>query len=80
MKITKKKKVTLEKVCRIICDICGAAYDNKPESDDIYETQEFICIDRIGGFNSIFGDGEEIKVDICQHCFKNLIMDKRAPK
>ena len=55
---------------KVICDICKKELDAKK---DIMEVQEFIYVRNIGGFNSIFGDGEEIYYDICQYCFKNFI-------
>lgn len=54
----------------IICDIC------KTEHSDTMEIQEFINIFHICGYNSIFGDDNEIELDICQHCFKKLFEGK----
>ena len=50
------------------CDCCGR--EAKVEGDD-YEAQEFVSIDFVGGYKSIFGDGTRVNLDVCQHCFKD---------
>ena len=55
---------------KVICDICKKEFDAK--KDDM-EVQEFIYVRNIGGYSSIFGDGEEIYYDICQHCFQKFV-------
>lgn len=52
---------------KMICDIC------KKEYADEMEIQEFVCIDFVGGYKSVFGDGNHVKCDICQYCLKKLI-------
>ncbi|MDB9569444.1 hypothetical protein OW293_022990 [Providencia rettgeri] len=42
------------------------------EKDDP-EFHEFLSIDRRVGFSSIFGDGNHLKLDLCQHCMKELL-------
>ena len=37
------------------------------------EFSEFTSIDYRGGYSSIFGDGCEISIDICQHCLKETL-------
>jgi len=76
-----KKEVTEKE--SIVCDICGKEYSlNGGYNKDFIEAQEFIHIHHEGGFGSIFGDtlagdiGSIIDVDICQHCFKKIIVDK----
>ena len=56
----------------VTCDICGDIFD----ADHHMELQEFLHIRRIGGFLSVFGDGEVIECDICQYCLKDLLKDK----
>ena len=51
------------------CDVCKKTYTEK----DWEETQEFHCIDFVGGYGSIFGDGVRVQCDICQHCLNDLI-------
>ena len=48
----------------VICDMCGQ------EDTDPMEIQEYLAIDFVGGFQSIFGDMEEYTGDICQRCLK----------
>jgi hypothetical protein len=58
-----------------ICDSCGKEYFYD-RLGDIYELQEFFHIDRVGGYGSIFGDEDRLKLDICQHCFKEMLESK----
>jgi hypothetical protein len=66
-----KQPETIEKeVCiSITCDICKKVYS----TDDIFETQEFTYIRNDCGYGSVFGDGEVIELDICQHCLKEIL-------
>lgn len=52
------------------CDICHKVFSCK---DDIFETQEFVNIRFIGGYGSVFGDGDTVEIDICQNCFKEKL-------
>ena len=56
----------------IQCDLCGDTY-KEDHDDDIFEIQEFLKIDFIGSYRSIFGDGTHVKLNICQHCLHGLI-------
>ncbi len=49
------------------CDMC------RTKVTDIMELQEFVDIHVDGGYSSIFGDGVEFTLDICQHCVKKII-------
>jgi len=51
-----------------ICDRCGREVE-APEG----EAEELVSIDRVGGYCSIFGDGNRISIDICQHCLKDVL-------
>jgi len=75
MRLTKRKLEEVSFLDKIICDFCKKEY-SIDVSNDIYEIQEFVSVYRTGGYGSIFGDGDELQVDICQHCFKKIIMDK----
>lgn len=55
----------------IICDVCKKEYGYK--GDDVMEAQEFQHIRIQGGYDSVFGDGIMMKLDICQHCLKRLL-------
>lgn len=52
------------------CDKCGKTYD---DVEDILEVQEFLKIDFVGGFGSVFGDGTRVMANICQHCLKKMM-------
>ena len=63
-----ESKTIVEEFCNsITCDVCGREYA------DIMETQEFVIVDTIGGYSSIFTDGGKIQLDMCQHCFKEKL-------
>lgn len=34
------------------------------------EAGEYLRIDFTGGYGSVFGDGNRVKADLCQHCLK----------
>lgn len=48
----------------ITCSICKVIYD------DCLELQEFLSFYNHCGYGSLFGDGNTINIDICQHCLK----------
>lgn len=54
----------------IVCDVCGMQYSY---THDIFEAQEFISIDFVAGFGSVFGDGNKVNLDMCQHCASRLL-------
>ena len=54
----------------ITCDSCKKKYYYGKMEDD-YEIHEFHHIRFTGGFGSIFGDMNEMKGDICQHCLQD---------
>jgi len=65
--INKKEKtveVVKEVTESITCDICKKTYD----MDDIFEIQEFVHIRLSCGYGSVFGDGDLVELDMCQHC------------
>lgn len=68
--ITEKRVTRIAYKESITCDICKKTYRY---DDDMNDIQEFFHINQCGGYGSIFGDGVYIKMDICQHCMKNII-------
>lgn len=71
----KMQKVTSRVESEIICDVCLKNYSldvNKHPEQQLY-VQEFVNIYHYGGYASIFGDGSEIKCNICQDCFKKIL-------
>jgi len=71
MKNYKEEEVIITKqvLISLTCDICKKTIVR----DDYVEFQEFICISFTGGYGSIFGDGDTLEIDICQHCFKEKL-------
>ena len=57
-------------VKQIRCDRC----DRLAEVGDAgLEFQEFVSINQQAGYASIFGDGNHVQVDLCQHCLKDVL-------
>lgn len=50
------------------CSICG-----RDLLKDEMEAQEVFSFFQVGGYSSVFGDGTEVYIDICQHCFKEKL-------
>jgi len=67
----KTVKQDVDVVVGLKCDKCGKNIDN----DDWIGMQESYSIRASGGYGSVFGDGYEIKVDLCQECLFDLIGD-----
>ena len=67
----KFREKVVQEISSYVCDRCGREAD----ADDIQaaEAEEFVSIERVGGYGSIFGDGNQISVDICQHCLKEVL-------
>lgn len=63
--LTETKQV--ERITAWICDKCQERYD------DPFEMQEFHHIDFVGGYGSVFGDGNQVLCDLCQDCLKELL-------
>jgi hypothetical protein len=61
---------TVTYITAYICDVCGKEFNFE---DDIFETQEMVHINFTGGYGSIFGDGDTMRLDICQHCLKEKL-------
>lgn len=66
----KFEEITAKSVSALICDCCGR--ESIVGIDD-YEVQEFISLDFVGGYQSIFGDGTHVSLDICQYCLKDKL-------
>lgn len=50
-----------------VCDSCGKR-EESPE-----EVQEWLSWRHRGGYLSVFGDGEDLSLDLCQDCTRNLL-------
>lgn len=71
----KYKKETVERdvPISVTCDVCKNVYGY--EGDGIMEVQEFTHLNFQGGYCSVFGDMNLVKLDICQHCLKEKLGD-----
>jgi len=68
--ITYKNETTECQVLdKFICDRC------KNRISDEMELQETYSIKFRGGYNSVFGDENDVSCDLCQDCLKKLIGD-----
>jgi len=69
MKLFKETTIAHKIPITIICDKC------KKEilKDDLIEWNEAHTIEFLGGFGSVFGDGNVVECDLCQSCLKELI-------
>ena len=67
MRLYKVIKTKRREVVAKVCDVCQTKYD-----DDM-ELQEFTTVYKDCGYASVFGDGNEFLIDICQHCLKKII-------
>jgi hypothetical protein len=65
------KTVIQQEVINLICDGCGL----EASVDEGYEFGEFITIEHRCGYGAIHGDGKQITIDICQHCFAGMCGD-----
>ena len=63
--------VSHQEVCKLICDGCGL----QAMTDEGYEFGEFISISHQYGYGAIHGDGKQLSVDLCQHCFADMCGD-----
>ena len=56
---------------KFICDRCKKELTN----EDQFELQEICTINFTGGYSSVFGDGYEIEIHLCQDCLFDLTKD-----
>ena len=66
-----KKRRVQEELISITCDCCKKEYPTTPDIE--FETEEFLSLQKIAGYVSIFGDGNIIELDMCQHCVKKIL-------
>jgi hypothetical protein len=62
------REKTVQEVAVCVCDRCQLRI--VPEDAD---WQERISISYSGGFDSIFGDGNLISIDLCQRCVRETL-------
>lgn len=66
----KHETVTVRQVCAAVCDRCGREMARRDQDG---EWEERISIAYRGGYHSIFGDGNAVELDLCQHCLKEVL-------
>jgi hypothetical protein len=69
MIIYKTEMVETQQLDKFICDRCKQVVDNE------IDLQEAYSIRFTGGYNSVFGDTNNVGCDLCQRCLKDLIGD-----
>lgn len=52
---------------------CNRCSREATYADDVLEAQEFLHWENVGGYGSVFGDGAELSLTLCQHCVKELL-------
>ena len=62
------RQKSIQEVSALLCDRCG-----RKASAEEMEFGDFTCIEYVGAYNSIFGDGSHISLDICQYCLKETL-------
>ena len=67
--ILEKHTVEREFCAGFVCDKCGAEYSQ----DDTVEMQEKLYKHDVGGYGSLFGDGDGWSVTLCQKCWHGMI-------
>lgn len=57
-------------ITEVTCDRCTIVV----KADDIMEFQEFLSLTYDAGYgNREFNDGDELEIDLCQHCVKVVL-------
>jgi len=65
------KAVKRQEVIKLTCDGCSL----EAIVNEGYEFSEFITIGHKCGYGAIHGDGKQLSVDLCQHCFADMCGD-----
>lgn len=59
---------TVQELAACTCDRCGRHMT--PMDHEWYER---VSLDWQGGFDSVFGDGAHVSLDLCQHCVRDTL-------
>ena len=68
----KEIEIKSKKLESVICDVCKKEYSVGIFNDEL-EIQEFFDISVNCGYSSVFGDGNKLEANICQHCAKEIL-------
>lgn len=60
---------TIQVLAASTCDRCH----RRLTPDDPGEWQERLSLDHSCGFDSVFGDGSTVSLDLCQHCVREVL-------
>ncbi|MCT7306222.1 hypothetical protein [Ralstonia wenshanensis] len=60
---------TISEVVASTCNRC----QRRLSSDEPGEWQERLSFDHFCGFDSVFGDGSMVSIDLCQHCVQEVL-------
>lgn len=64
----KREMVQVEAIAEITCDRCMKCF-----TKDDAGWHEMQSIEFVGGYESIFGDGMSVSIDLCQNCLKETL-------
>jgi hypothetical protein len=67
----KYEKIETEIIGSVKCN----KYKKEFTKEDWVEFQEFLMIDIIAGYGSVWGDSNHIQIDLCQHCAYEILKD-----
>lgn len=68
MKTYTSETIRQDRLDVIKCDVCKRA-----EDADSIEAHSFVSISDQCGYGSVFGDGHQIDLDMCQYCAKEIL-------
>lgn len=63
------RPVTTQELAACTCDRC----QRRLTLDEPGEWQERLSLDHSCGFDSVFGDGSFVSIDLCQRCVRDLL-------
>ncbi|MET2529923.1 hypothetical protein [Ralstonia pseudosolanacearum] len=63
------KRRTIQEVAACTCDRCK----RRLTPDEPGEWQERLSVEHSCGFDSVFGDGNTVSLDLCQHCVREVL-------
>lgn len=58
----------VQEITACTCDRCG-----RHMTPDDPEWHERVSLDGVGGYDSVFGDGARISIDLCQRCLRDTL-------
>ena len=67
-KFYEERQTTVKQCTAIECSKCG----KKATPSDFIEWDEFISIHIEGGYGSVWGDGSDVNIDLCQSCAHSM--------